>query len=135
MLENCHESIRKTINEIAQETATKSIWLIGSRANSRAREDSDWDILVFREDEKVLDSARQKKLDVLQVSPSGFYFVEGRPSSSNKFDNFCWSRISEDRASYIGYDFEKKGVKQDFSQAPVDRPPLVAILIYERKTS
>jgi Polymerase beta, Nucleotidyltransferase len=110
MLDNCPESICKTINEIAQETATKSIWLIGSRANSRARPDSDWDILVFREDEKVLDSARQENLHVWQVSPSGYYFLEGQPTFSKKFDDFRWSRNSEDRASYIGHDWEKKGV-------------------------
>ena len=40
--------------------AIKSIWLIGSRANDNAREDSDWDLLVFA-DEKTLEKFKREK--------------------------------------------------------------------------
>ena len=121
--ETCPKSIRSVIEEIARESATRAIWLIGSRANFRAAPKSDWDVLVFRDDELARVPQRCKGLDVLRVSPSGSVLLEGGDIELS-FADFCWSLIDREHAAYVGCDFTKG--------APIDRPQLRAVLTYER---
>jgi hypothetical protein len=130
-LEACPENHRSIIEEIAREPATREIWLIGSRANSRAKYNSDCDILVFRDDDLSEVQARCEGLDVLRVS-QGQFLLEGRSKSSIlPFANFSWLVIDREHASYIGYDFPKESAPQDASEPPVARPQLRALLIYK----
>ena len=121
--ETCPKSIRAAIEEIARESATRAIWLIGSRANLGATPESDWDVLVFRDDEIAQVPQRCEGLDVLRVSPSGSVLLEGGAIVLS-FDSFCWSLIDRRRATYAGCDFPEG--------APIERPQLRAVLTYER---
>jgi hypothetical protein len=121
--ETCPESIRAVIEEIAHESLTRAIWIIGSRANFRATPESDWDVLVFRDDDTARVPQRCEGIDVLRVSPSGSVLLEGGFITVS-FASFCWSLIDREHAAYVGCDFSEG--------APIDRPQLRAVLIYER---
>lgn len=124
-LDACPKIIRNAIQALARDAKTQSIWLIGSRANFRARVASDWDVLAFREDKPRRVSQRCNGLDVIHVGPSGEAMLEG-VSLIISFRSFSWSRISAGVARYVGCDFE--------AGAPIDRPQLRALLLYEKRS-
>jgi len=48
MINDLPDDIRRAVlQELANDSTVESIWLIGSRANSRAKAASDWDFLIF----------------------------------------------------------------------------------------
>src|SRR4051812_40674895 len=100
----CPKTIRGAIEALAREPETRSIWLIGSRANSRATAESDWDVLAFREDEPTRLPSRCEGLDVLHVGPRGNAMLEGE-SITLSFGNFFWSLVDDKSAHYVGCDF------------------------------
>jgi predicted nucleotidyltransferase len=88
----------------------ESVWLIGSRANETARDDSDWDLLVFGSRE-VLDtlskddSFSRSDVDLLVVydgdnfeSPYGG--IDNRKSKKGSLRKWEWRHFSPDLASY-----------------------------------
>lgn len=88
----------------------ESVWLIGSRANETARDDSDWDLLVFasREVLEALstdDSFSRSDVDLLVVydgdnfeSPYGG--TDNRRSKKGSLKKWEWQHFSADLASY-----------------------------------
>lgn len=90
----------------------ESIWLLGSRANGYHKDDSDWDLLVFA-DEEILSLLREDNIffksnvDLLVVY-DGKNFEEpwesektGRRKRENLID-WEWKTISKDKATYVG---------------------------------
>lgn len=83
-----------------------SIWLFGSRANDTFREDSDWDLFVFG-NEQVLVSLRNNfsfkndSIDILFVV-NGDDFVSPWSDKSGRLSDWQWKEISSTEASYIG---------------------------------
>jgi predicted nucleotidyltransferase len=69
--------VKEVISELKNENITKSIWLIGSRANNNAKEDSDWDILVFSKKRLSQVKRRHNNIDVILVGVDGDFLVEG----------------------------------------------------------
>lgn len=93
------------VAELAAEPSTREVWLIGSRANGTATDESDWDLLVFTdEDPRPVAARRLKiKIDILRVGPSGRALLEGKPEELRfDFADFSWSPVSGECASYIG---------------------------------
>lgn len=93
------------VAELAAEPSTREVWLIGSRANGTATEESDWDLLVFTDEDPHPVAARRLKvkIDILRVGPSGRALLEGKPEDLRfEFADFSWSSVSGECASYIG---------------------------------
>jgi hypothetical protein len=133
--DDCPESIRVVIEEVARETVTKAIWFIGSRANSSAKPSSDWDILVFCDDEPMPVQERHKGLDVLRVGPSGRVLLEGMSETFVcSFENFHWSLTDSQQASYVGLKLRRGEVLHDYDESRYDSAQLKAFLIYGRKS-
>ncbi|MBA4148632.1 MAG: nucleotidyltransferase domain-containing protein [Verrucomicrobia bacterium] len=130
--DSCPDGIRAIIEEVASESATNAIWFIGSRANDRGTPESDWDILVFGQDEVAPVPARCAGLDVLRVDRSGNSLLEGMSERLiQPFARFGWVRSSKERASYSGQKFFKSEEREGKNQ-PVELVPCEAILLYEK---
>lgn len=111
-----HEYILPYVEQLVKEyPRIESVWLMGSRANDSYREESDWDLLVFANNE-ILDSMRQhrdlkrERVDVLVVYGS-IHFEEpwpevevrakgGRLSGSNSH-SWEWNQTSQTEATYL----------------------------------
>ena len=96
--------VMKIIEELAAEAASLSIWLVGSRANGNANTTSDWDILVFSNEEPFYRKQRDRNIDVIWVGPSGNGLVEGRVTEF-PFDNWEWRESYDQMATYQGRRF------------------------------
>jgi hypothetical protein len=101
-------TIAHVLNDILASGHT--LWLIGSRANCRSREDSDWDVLAFGGWDLY------KKVSKLQAVPGLDLFVlldethfrspwsesaEGVPKGGS-LESWLWKQVSEDRCEYVG---------------------------------
>lgn len=90
----------------AQNPEITSIWLFGSRANDSFREDSDWDLFVFG-NEQVLVSLRNNSsfkndsIDILFVV-NGDDFVSPWSDKRGQLSDWQWTETSSCEAKYIG---------------------------------
>ncbi len=83
-----------------------AIWLIGSRANASARNDSDWDLVAFG-NEKILNSLREdttfncNNIDLLVVY-DGNRFTEpwGDNPKHGSLEQLNWSLLSNSQVEY-----------------------------------
>jgi len=99
--------IQGLLNDVRQNIPSATeIWLIGSRANNIAREDSDWDFLVFGDDSslkklKCMTEYRRENMDFLVVF-DGDNFIEpwGKPQKSGSLTKWEWNRTSDCSAQY-----------------------------------
>lgn len=86
------------------------VWLIGSRANGTAREDSDWDFLIFGNSALLsqLESEQApENADVLVVYDgdafrSPWNKTEDGVIKSGSLSGWKWSKTSESEALYSG---------------------------------
>ncbi|MEK7323372.1 MAG: nucleotidyltransferase domain-containing protein [Pseudomonadota bacterium] len=101
-------NVAKYIQElVAEYPAIREVWLIGSRANQSAREDSDWDMLVFTES-GVLDALRDDvrfhhlHIDLLVVNSTDDHFEKpwGDKRKKGTLQAWKWKRLTESEASY-----------------------------------
>ena len=86
------------------------VWLIGSRANDRARPDSDWDYLTFTDDGNLLYSLHLDRqfnepgIDLLLVVEYSALKPWGEADGHNKKlrlnEDLEWKRISSTEARY-----------------------------------
>ena len=98
--------LHKIIEELSIDKSNKSIWLVGSRADNRANDLSDWDLLVFSDKELVKSPRRHKEVDVIIVSPSSEALVEGNSLRQIiKFKNWGWVEADNNSANYTGLKF------------------------------
>ena len=91
------------------------VWLIGSRAQRTARNDSDWDYLVFG-NRRVLRSLRQRTqfnartVDLLVVYDGNQFSKPWRDDTRTKagsLNDWNWQRISDERATYRATKFRE----------------------------
>ena len=124
------DRIRTLIDELSQDAATESIWLIGSRANSCSTATSDWDFLIFSNAEPVPVAERLPDTDLLRVGPSGRVLTDG--GNEVEFRDFVWKPIDDCHARYIGKKFRpfEPGIGRDMSEPVFDRSEQLAILIH-----
>lgn len=81
------------------------IWLMGSRANGRARPDSDTDLLIFGPD-GFLQSVRSglnqpADIDCLVIC-DGDNYQEPWQDKSGSLSKLQWNRLDEQSATYVG---------------------------------
>jgi predicted nucleotidyltransferase len=95
----------------------KSIWLFGSRANNNANENSDWDLMIFG-DNQIFSSLQNdkdfnnNKFDLLVVTNSDNFASPYDASKKGSLANLEWKKISTDKAIYWAYnkdDFQNNG--------------------------
>ena len=86
----------------------QSIWLIGSRANEKANENSDWDFLAFA-DKKTLDllekaiELHKPNVDFLVVTDGeNFQNAWGEKTKSGTLSLWKWRVLDDTRAEYSG---------------------------------
>lgn len=82
----------------------ESIWLIGSRANDTHKEDSDWDFLIFA-DEELLNSLEKRPALRLQyvdflVVFNGDDFRDPWSNKRGSLSDWKWKQLSTGRAKY-----------------------------------
>ncbi len=86
-------------------TEPVEVWLIGSRANGRARPDSDTDLLIFGPD-GFLESVRiglQEPTDIdCLVVYDGDNFQDPWQEKSGSLGELRWNRVDDQAATYIG---------------------------------
>lgn len=118
LIESLPDFVRTVVNELVATASTQSIWLVGSRANDDAHEGSDWDLLVFSNNEPQ-QTARKRSpgVDVINVGPSGAWNLEGE-SDVLDFADWRWRQESATAATYISKDFSTA----DQEPVVVDRP-------------
>lgn len=103
MTEKFSNGVQSAIRELVREPEITSIWLIGSRANHCARDDSDWDLLVFSNADPIPTPCRFDGVDVLRVGPSDKMLLEGQSQDYEcRFSDFQWHPLSEGHAQYRG---------------------------------
>ena len=127
--------ISQAVAELASTPATREVWLIGSRANGSANETSDWDLMVFSDEEPAPVAPRRELIDVLHVGPSGHVLLEGKPKEFTlQLRDFQWSVLAERQASYLGKKPVKldDGVSRDYAAPRFIRSKLHALLIWCR---
>jgi len=97
----------RAIDELAGDSSTQSIWLVGSRANECAKDNSDWDLLVFSARDPKPGSASSAAIDVIRVGPSGNFLLDGKGLDFLlSFSNWLWTPTGETAATYTSYDLE-----------------------------
>ena len=84
------------------------IWLIGSRANNKAREDSDWDFFVFANQQVLADLGNnlefhRSDIDLLVIY-NGDDFQEpwGEKPKHGSLTEWKWRKVSTGFAQYKG---------------------------------
>jgi len=120
------------------------VWLIGSRANGRARDTSDWDYMVFA-DEDLVPSLRADtsftapNIDLLIVNPDRVRFRKPWPEPEGHHkrgwldeseNGWRWTTTSQGRAHYRGC--EGVDISNPDTWKDDDDPPSTAILVYRR---
>ena len=101
----------------------KSIWLFGSRANSSHRTDSDWDLLVFA-DQQIFDELkrnshfRDDKIDLLVVFNDREFekpWSDEKGAKHGSLKSWEWVEASTDLATYksVKYKDEKEWFKEN----------------------
>lgn len=112
MLVKFPNEIQELLNDVQQNIASVTeIWLIGSRANNTAREDSDWDFLVFGDDSslnklKRMIEYKRENIDFLVVfDGDNFIAPWGIPKKSGSLTKWEWNRISDYSAQYKHINF------------------------------
>ena len=103
VIDDLPDDARAVLQELAHDSTVESIWLIGSRANSRSKATSDWDFLIFFNAEPAYIPQRRQNVDLLRVGPSGIVRTDG--GEEIEFRDFQWKPIDDRRASYVGKQF------------------------------
>ncbi|OAI25163.1 MULTISPECIES: nucleotidyltransferase domain-containing protein [Methylomonas] len=102
--------IKTFVQELVSELAgIESVWLFGSRANESFRPDSDWDLMVFADQEAFAALRRQNQLkneyiDVIIVIDMETFSEPWPENTSNcksgDFSTWEWERYTPDLAKY-----------------------------------
>jgi predicted nucleotidyltransferase len=85
----------------------RRVWLIGSRANGRARGNSDWDFIVFSDPASFElirnDTAlHAENIDLLVVASDGTFCRPWGSSKSGSLESWGWECVTPARARYVG---------------------------------
>lgn len=93
--------VSKILRKLTSEPSALSIWFIGSRANGTDRPDSDWDFILFVNDEICEKKTRHKNVDIIRVDKNGQYLLEGQKSNMvGSFNTWKWREESPILSSY-----------------------------------
>lgn len=130
------DHVRTVVAELAVESSSREIWLIGSRATGNHHLESDWDLLLFSSEEPVATNRRSENVDVLHGGPSGAILLEGQPTLMQvRFESFRWRRTGPFEAEYQGLRFldVPSGVARDSDEPSYVFIPSKAFLLWQRQ--
>uniref|UniRef100_UPI0013D6902B nucleotidyltransferase domain-containing protein n=2 Tax=unclassified Arhodomonas TaxID=2621637 RepID=UPI0013D6902B len=87
--------------------SVRELWIIGSRANGNARDESDWDFLAFGElgaleEVAAAPSLHLDYIDLLVVRPDGTFERPWGESKSGSLGAWEWSPVDATHAKYVG---------------------------------
>jgi hypothetical protein len=100
--------VNRVIDDLKNEEPIESIWLVGSRANGKEKESSDWDILAFSGNKPCVTKQHHKNIDIIIVGPSKKILLEGQSiESMNSFSSWSWPEKHDRTATYVGRKFIK----------------------------
>ena len=88
------------VDDLKKNASIKSIWLIGSRANNSAREDSDWDLLVFVDEELSPVNRSDSRVDVIRVDTNEKYLTDGKSADHINPFNWNWNDSENGEATH-----------------------------------
>lgn len=109
-------------NLVARHPGIKSIWLFGSRANNSYREDSDWDLLVFANQQifnelKETKSIHDHKIDLLIVFNNKDFenpWPDEKDTKKGTLKDWEWNELSPSEATYKSVKYKSaKWFKED----------------------
>lgn len=116
----------------------QSIWLFGSRANGSATDNSDWDLLVFANNQvyqalQENTAFHNSNFDVLIVIESAGTFKKpwGRKKAGSLM-SLEWKQHTNDTASYLSIKFIPDPHESHFGEFQEER--LKALKLFERGT-
>lgn len=125
--------VAKVLQELIKEDATQSVWFIGSRANNCERLDSDWDFIIFVNDNIQECSARHPNVDVIRVDTNGQYLLEGKSIKlSSSFKTWNWREVKPGMALYRTRETPDVKVGQAFNVEEVRYVDLKGLRVWER---
>lgn len=99
----------------------REVWLIGSRANDNSQKDSDWDYLVFADEEFLSTltcdhSIRRSYVDLLVVyNGDNFQAPWGKKTKSGSLSQWEWKQLTATRAQYKGTKWKDDDVGAEIS--------------------
>lgn len=100
------KNIQCIIDELSLDSSILQIWLIGSQVNGCASSSSDWDILIFSNQEPKVVSRRYSDVDILWSGPSKNTLAQGQSEDYVfSFDDFKWNEKDDGIAEYHGKKF------------------------------
>ncbi len=91
---------------IEKHASISAIWLIGSRANGCSRPESDWDFLIFANDDVFQAMKRDSTLDrgdmdiLVVYDEDSFEQPWGENPKKGSLTEWGWSKVSEEEATY-----------------------------------
>ena len=95
-------AVEDVLNQIKLSGNACYIWFIGSRANDRYREDSDWDLICFMSESVTERIARSAIVDIIQVDCLGEYLLEGQTLDlKGMFSSWQWHDLKNGKATYV----------------------------------
>jgi predicted nucleotidyltransferase len=98
------EFIQLEVNRLSKLHEVKSIWLMGSRANGMATDDSDWDLLVFQNKPVGFIESNHSMIDIVRVNNKEIGQTDGI-NYNFPFSSWDWEELSKDEAKYTGRKF------------------------------
>ncbi len=105
-----HE-LQQFVSELVTNFPTiSSIWLLGSRANATAKPLSDWDILVFADEQtfnnlKMNDFYHRGAVDLLVVTDGDNFKKPYGGQKTGSLTKWKWKPTNNDEAQYEGIKF------------------------------
>jgi hypothetical protein len=100
------ENIAKYIHDLKSSfPSITSVWLIGSRGNGTAREDSDWDFIIFSslslyDGVKNAPAFHREDVDLLLVGDDGKFSKPFGNPKMGSLKEWKWSQVSDTLSHY-----------------------------------
>ena len=130
---NFPESVACVLNELINEVSTQEIWFIGSRANGNERIDSDWDFIVFVNEEINVRNARRDNVDIVQVDKNNIYLLEGQNlDMAGSFEKWKWRETDTRSSLYTVRKTPDVESEQGFNLSEVKYIDLNGIKVWHR---
>lgn len=128
--------VSEIVEELKKEKTTKSIWLVGSRANGNAHKNSDWDLLVFSSKDPEPTKSRKDNIDVIIVGSNNKYLLEGQNQDYiGEFDTWYWQKTSDTEATYLNLTIKDVKPMEAIDGSTASRSSCLAKCLWQSKSA
>ena len=112
-----------------------SIWLFGSRANKTAKAFSDWDVLVFGDEETFINLKKNEffhrgAVDLLVVTDGDNFKKPYGEAKSGSLSEWKWKETGSNEAEYISVKFVPDEAGGNLGE--IDKKILKSTLLYRK---